>query len=383
MSSGLKKTGCWVCCLCLLLAGLAATAIGEERASILCRLQVVDAPELGELIRIGLANLPEVQELARLIDRGGVRMKEYNALKKVEEGAKAKLVRSVTEAYAQLKLLDTQIQQIDKKISLSSRTEGIKAELILARAELEAKRTMKLAELREIMNIVPKHAFGRQAVASLKNWLVLDVMGNSVYVLKFRRPYREWKRYPDYAHVVKVMSAETAVKYIKDLVKNREELPLRVTIFRTESGIKVSEKLYEQVIETIRKGKAELETDVYLAEVRGDIDTSDYFLRAGKIYDGEWYMRRQTRHKDEQRFFEKDIEWYLTRPRSLPRKFIIKFDAESKDLALRMVDAIKAKAKDLGVERFVEIEQEETEFEVPGEEEEKDKPRGMRGRTKR
>ena len=377
MSSELKKISCWVCCVCLLIAGVAGTAIAGERASILSRLQVVDDPELGELIRIALANLPETKKAARLYERWkgtssgktrGELGRQYEVVRKREQEKKRELVRAVTETYAQIKLLDTQMEQVEKKISLSSRTEAIQAELILARAELEAKRITKLAQLRAVMNIIPKHAFGRQAVADLKNWLVLDVMGDSVYVLKFRRPYREWERYPNFAHAVKVMSAETAVKYIKDLVKNQDELPLRVTIFRTESGIKVSEKLYEQVIETIKKGKVELEADVYLAEVRGDIDTSDYFLRAGKIYDNETYMRRQERHEDEQRFFEKYIERYLARPRLLPRKFIIKFDKESKDLAVRMVDAIKAKAKELGVERFVEIEQEETEFEVPEEE---------------
>jgi hypothetical protein len=360
------------------LAGVTSVAIGEERASVLSRLQVVDDHELGELIRIALANLPESKKVAAFYYRSKKEKEKYDQLREQEEVAKHGTVRSVTEAYAQIKLLDVQIEQVEKKISLSSRTEAIQTELILARAEVDAKRTMKLAELREVMNIVPKHAFGRQPEASLKNWAVLDVMGEFVYVLKFSRPYRERGRYPNNAYAVKMMSGETAVKYIKDMVKNREELPLRVTIFRTESGIKVSEKLYEQVIETVKKAKAELETDVYLAEVRQDIDTSDYFLRAGKIYDSERYMRRQDNPKDEQHFFE-NIEWYLTRPRNLPRRFHIKYDTESKDLASRIADAIKAKAKELGVERFVEIEQEETGFEIP-EEERKPERRGRAGR---
>lgn len=375
MSSELKKTSCWVCCLCLLLAGSAGAAVAEEGASILSRIQVVDDPELGELIRIALANLPESKRVAKFYRRRNREKEKYNQLLEQEEIAKLRTVRSVTEAYAQITLLDTQMEQVEKKISLSSRTEGIQAELILARAEVDAKRTMKLAELREVMNIVPKHAFGRQPVANLKNWLVLDVMGEFAYVLKFSRPYYERGQYPWSADVVKVMTQEAAVKYIKDMVKNRDELPLRITIFRTESAIKVSEKLYEQVIETIKKGKVELEADVYLAEVRGDIDTSDYFLRAGKMYNYEDDVRYDKKALKAQDFFEKSIERYLARPRSLPRKFRIKFDKESKDLAVRMVDAIKAKAKELGVERFVEIEQEETEFEMPEEEEGKPKRR--------
>jgi len=354
----------------------AGRVTAEGRASILSRLQVVADPELGELIRIAVGNTPEAKEASEFL-RSYSDSTKYRELKRKAEEASVKVVRLVTEAYAHIRLMDTQITQIEQKIS---GTRGaVRTELILARAELEAKRTVKLAELREIMNIVPKHAFGRQAVAGLKNWLALDVIGDFVYVLKYKKPYHEWRGYPDFARAVKVMSQETAVKYIKDLVKNREELPLRVTIFRTESGIRVSEKLYEQVIESIKKAAVELEADVYLAKVRQDIDTSDYFLRAGKIYDDERYMQRQEYPKDEQRFFEKHIDWYLTRPRSLPRKFIIKFDKESKDLAVRMVDAIRAKAKELGVGRFVEIEQEETEFEIPEQEEGKPK-RGVGGR---
>jgi len=237
-----------------LLAGFAATAIGEARASILTRLQVVDDPELSELIRIAVANTADAKEAGEFLRRYTSR--KYLELKRKADEAGAKVVRLVTEAYAQIRLMDTQISQIEQKISAARG--AVRIELILARAELDTKRMMKLAELREIMNIVPKHAFGRQPLGKLKNWLALDVIGDFVYVLKYKRPYYEWRRYPQSAQAVKVMSGEVAVKYIKDMVKNRDELPLRVTIFRTESGAKVSEKLYEQVIETIKKEKVEL-----------------------------------------------------------------------------------------------------------------------------
>ena len=107
MSSELKKTSCWVCCLCLLLAGLAGAAVAEEGASILSRIQVVDDPELGELIRIALANLPESKRVAKFYHRRNREKEKYNQLLEQEEIAKLRTVRSVTEAYAQITLLDT------------------------------------------------------------------------------------------------------------------------------------------------------------------------------------------------------------------------------------------------------------------------------------
>jgi hypothetical protein len=335
---------------------------------------VVDDPELGELIRIALANLPESEKVKELYHykRSRDKREMYYELVEQERVAKLSTVRSITEAYAQIKLLDFQIEQLERKASAASKTRVVQAELILAKAELEAKRTAILAELREVMDIVPRHAFGRQPEADLKNWLALDVIGDSVYVLKYGGSFKNRGR-PSSTEAVGVMSQETTIKYIEDLVKDKAELPLRVSIFRTESAIEVSKKLYEQLIEAIESADGELESDVYLSEIRQDMSASEYFLRRGKIYDTERDMRRDE-PLGEDRFSEKDVERRLTTPRLLPRKYSIKFDADSKDLAERMIRAIKAKAKELGVERFVEIEQEETEFDIPDPEE-----KGQRG----
>jgi len=382
MSSELRKTSVCIGCLCLMLAGLASSACGKEGESILERVQVIEDPELGELVRIALANLLETKEAARLYETwqgysSGTKRyelgKQYRVVKKREEEKKPKVVRAVTETYAQIILLDTQIEQIDKKISSSRTTEAVQAELILARAELEARRMTKLAELREIMNIVPKHAFGRKPVETLGTWLSFDVIGDFVYVFNYLRPYREaqnhWQSEP-----VGAMSRKAAVGHIKDLMREKYRLPVRVDIFRNESGIKFSEELYEELIQVFKNAKVELDAEVYLDdEIRQKDQGSEYFVREGKVYDNEDRMRRK-QARDELRVFD-EIKHLVGLPKRLPRKFIIRYDTESKDLASRIADAIKVKAKELGVEGFVEIEQQETVFEVP-EEEEKGKRAG-------
>ncbi|GAJ01447.1 unnamed protein product, partial [marine sediment metagenome] len=195
MKSMLRKIRLCGYCLVLLLGGLVSVVIAQEPTSIFSRLQIIDDPELGELIRIAIANTPEAAEAAEFLRTYSDR-EQYMKLKRKADRANARIARLVTEAYAQISLLDTQIEQIDKKINLSEKDEAIRTELVLAKAEFEARRTATLAELREIMNIVPKHAFGRKQVGTLKTWLALDVIGNSVYMLTFSRPYNEWEHYP-------------------------------------------------------------------------------------------------------------------------------------------------------------------------------------------
>ena len=382
MSSELRKTSVCIGCLCLMLAGLASSACAKEGQSILERVQVIEDPELGELVRIALANLLETKEAARLYQRWQRTsqtssrqrelreeyQKKYDEAITREEARKPQVVRAITETYAQIKLLDTQIEQIEKKIGLAKTTDAIRSELILARAELEARRMTKLAELREIMSIVPKHAFGRKRVETLGTWLSFDVIGDFVYVFNYLRPYREGRSYWQ-SEPVGVMSRKAALGHIKDLMKEKYRLPVRVDIFRNESGIKLSEELNEKLVQVFKDAKVELDAEVYLDdEIRHKEQGSEYFVREGKIYDSEDRMRRQQRHTEELRVFD-EIKHLVGLPKRLPRKFIIKYDADSKDLASRIADAIKAKAKELGVERFVEIEQEETEFEIPEEEE--------------
>jgi len=162
MSAEVTNKSLLVGFLVLLLAGLADGGLKKEQASILSQVQVIEEPELAELIEVAIlrsTNLEDKEE-------------------------RPKIVRRVTELYAQIKLLDNQIEQISRKISFSQTSEAARVELILAKAELEATRLTELAELREVMNIVPKHPFMRRPERDVADRLSIDVMGELVCVYK-------------------------------------------------------------------------------------------------------------------------------------------------------------------------------------------------------
>ena len=63
MNSKFKKVWLLAVCMCLILGPLAIAADSEKQGSVLNRVQTIDDHELGELIRIALANLPETKAL--------------------------------------------------------------------------------------------------------------------------------------------------------------------------------------------------------------------------------------------------------------------------------------------------------------------------------
>ncbi|MHC4397106.1 MAG: hypothetical protein ACYS1A_15815 [Planctomycetota bacterium] len=359
MSSKFKNVWLLAVSMCLILSSL-AIATGSEEGSVLRRVQIIDDHELGQLIRIALDNLPETKAFMNL-PRGWNREKLETLkfdLRKAEETAKSKAIRCVTEVYSQIKLLDTQIEQTEQKINSLKKNEAIQTELILARAELEAKRTTKLAELREIMNIVPKHAFGRKPVTTLNSWLKLDVIDNYVFIFECLKPYYQSDRGGHCREIdpVKCMSEEDAIRYVLKLIKNRDQLPLRVDISRNVAGIKFSQQIRERIIKMVKNERMELEVEVHLEEgVRSGIHKKDWFLKNGKIYYGLENLKRN-RPMDERQSFDDQVSNSLTTVGSLPVKYRIEYYAEDKDLAFRANEVLKETAKKYGVTHFVEIE---------------------------
>jgi len=370
MNSKFKKVWLLAVCMCLILGPLAIAADSEKQGSVLERLQTIDDDELGELIRIALANLPETK--ARMTppyikDREEKEQLMFE-LRKAEETAKSKAIRRVTEVYSQIKLLDTQILHTEQKINSLKKNEAIQIELILARAELDARRTTKLAELREIMNIVPKHAFGRKPVTTLNSWFKLDVIDDYVYILKCLKPYsssyypyyRTDNQYGRYRIIdpVKCMPEEDAIRYIHKLIKKQDQLPLRVDISRNAAGSKLSKQIRERIIRMVENENMQLEVEVYLEEkARSSVYTEDWFLKDGKTYNS------LDRLKDDRpirmvRSFEDEVSMHLKRigSVSLPVKYKVEYDAEGKDLAFRASEALKETAKKYGITQFVEIE---------------------------
>ena len=128
----IKKLLCVLCLSLVMVLGAAAIA-QSQTPSILERAQKVEDPELGDLIRLALENRKEVSK----------------------EGA-FHIVRQITQSFAQIKLLDLQIEQLAQKAEATRGPADMRYELLLAKAELESKRATELANLREMVGIIPK-----------------------------------------------------------------------------------------------------------------------------------------------------------------------------------------------------------------------------------
>jgi len=137
----------------------------SQTPSVLDRVQNVDEPELAELIRIAIKNHNDIDQ------------------KKTME-----ITRKVTLSYVQVKLLDQQIAEVSRKIKAEMKPEEMRYELLMAKTELESKLTTELANLREIMGIIPRHPFEKQPQNSLNTWLHLHVLEQGVNVLDSVQP---------------------------------------------------------------------------------------------------------------------------------------------------------------------------------------------------
>ena len=362
MNGKFKEVWLLIAFVSLTLGSLAIAAGSEKQGSVLDRVQTIDDHELGQLVQIALANLPETKALMNPPYKKHREEEEklMFELRKAEKIAKSKAIRRVTEVYSQIKLLDTQIEQTEQKINSLKKNEAIQVELILARAELEAKRTAKLAELREIMNIVPKHAFGRKPVTTLNSWFKLDVIDDYVYVLKCLKPYYSNNKHGRYKELspVKCMPEEDAIKYLHELIKNQNQLPLRVDISRVDisrnvAGSKLSKQIHERIIKMVKNENMQLEVELYLKErARSGVNKRDWFLINGKIYSSFRDLKRN-KPTYERRTFEDSISNSL---KYLPVKYKIEYDAKGKDLAFHANEVLKERAKKYGVTQFVEIE---------------------------
>ncbi|MCP4878777.1 MAG: hypothetical protein GY896_25270, partial [Gammaproteobacteria bacterium] len=131
----IKKSLCLLLCL-----GMATVVVGQNNTqSVLERVQNESDPELGELIRAAV---------------------ERNAkLTQSQRKQPLELIRQVTLSYTQIKLFDQQIAEVSRRLEEVTGPAELRYELLLARTELEAKLMTEVANLRELMGIVPRHAF--------------------------------------------------------------------------------------------------------------------------------------------------------------------------------------------------------------------------------
>lgn len=363
MSTNLRRESLFVCCMFLLLVGLTNTVTAKGQASILSRVQTIDDRELGELIRVALENLPESKRLAKIHPRA----KEYEEQKEAVEKVRLETVRLVTEAYVEIKLLDSQIEQTDAKLHSAGLPDPLARELILAKAELESQRDIKLAQLRETMHIIPKHALGIKPIKSLNGWLKLDVVGDRICVFNCEKPFHEYA-YNMRHHFVKFATPKDIIAYVKDFIAEKDHLPVRIDILRNIEGLKISEDLHKTMINTIKTLSLEMEAEVHLDEaVRGEPPIGELFVERGKIGTRHRIRRsgRETIRELENLIDPNELTEYfhgclLTRPGLLPQKINLVYEEDDdKDLALQITQVIEGITKKSGVQELVEITQQQ------------------------
>jgi TolA-binding protein len=346
----MKKSLCLACVglsVVLTAVGTGQTAVGMGQSgagSVLDRVQREDDPELSELIRVAVTN-------------------RKNAAK-VSEQEVLELVRKVTQSYAQIKLLDQQISQVAQKIKAAAGPVEMQSELLLAKAELESKRTTELANLRETMGIVPKFPFERKPIPSLNAWLRLNVVDERVVVLDGVKGgvsgYWAMARHK----AVGLLSEKETLDYVRGRLKDRKSLPIRIDINAKPAASSGAQRLRDEIIALAIETGSQMEAEVNLevAEPFRGLGCT-YYLREGKIRTlypdpvkrpdgGEKLLDSGLVDPND---LEQGILWRITLPMNVPIGFRIEYDEASTQLAKRVADTIKAVAKRAGLTEVVEV----------------------------
>lgn len=334
--------------LCLLLCfGLTAVAIGQgDTPSVLDRVQSVDDPELGELIRAAIENQAEIR-----------RSSQKETLE---------LIRKVTLSYTQIKLLDQQIQEVSRKIEAKTGPAEMRYELMLAKTELEAKLMTELANLREVMGIIPKHAFDKKPLETLNAWVILHVLDQGVYVLETLKPFEGYwarRRYKSSG----LLSERETLDYVRERLSDPNNLPIRIVLYHTSAMRSSAEDLRGEVISLVRETNCQMEAEVSLKLIDwAGSGESPFFLRAGTIstlHAGGAPLKRPDGTSKalvtgvvEPNDLEQHILWRLLHPSNVPLKFRIEHDQASSKLARQTADKVRVVAKDLGIGELVDVE---------------------------
>jgi hypothetical protein len=329
--------------LCFLCLALAAVAMAQSNtSSVLDRVQKVDDPELSELIRVAMES------------RKGITQKE-----------RLEMMRKVTLSYAQIKLLDQQIAEISRKVETTMGPAEIKYELLLAKTELESKLTAELANLREVMGIVPRHAFDKKPLETLNTWLCLNVIDERVYVLDALKPFFEywaeqrWKS-------AGLLPEKELPDYIREKLKNKNDLPIRIDIYYKSTTSSAAAELRARIVSLVRETNTQMEAEIHseLATWVGSGE-STFFLRQGQIR--TFYPAAVQRPDRDPKLLvtglvnpndlEQHILWRLTMPKNVPLRFRIEYDSASALLARQVAEMAKAVAKRLGIAEVVEVDE--------------------------
>jgi hypothetical protein len=327
--------------LCLLCLSVAAVAMAQSSTpSILDRVQKVDDPELGELIRAAIENRKNFDQKDAL-----------------------EIIRKVTLGYVQIKLLDQQIAEVSRKINAETGPTEMRYELLMAKTELESKLMAELANLREVMGVIPKHAFGQQPISTLNAWVHFHVLGQRVYVLDTQKPFYEywgfWRLQPS-----GLLSESETLDYVRGRLKDKNSLPIRIDIYHTKAMSGSAEYLRSRIVSLVRETKSQMETEVRLELITwAGSGESTFYIREGKIRvlhaavvqrpDGG--SRPLVTGLVEPNDLEQHILWRLTYPGNIPLTFRIEYDKASTELAKETADMARAVVKHLGLDELVDV----------------------------
>lgn len=325
-----------LCLLCLLLAAVATAQ--NKTPSVLDRVQMVDDPDLGELIRLAIEHW---------------------------EGRKtdSEITHKVTLSYVQIKLLDKQIEEVSRKIKAETGPAEMRYELLLAKAELESKLMVELANLREIMGVIPRLPFAEQPHETLNAHISLQMIGERVYVLDGLKPISGWwakRRWKS----VGLLSEKKTLDYVRGRLKDENSLPIRFRINYNPETKGASEGLRNKIISMAKETNSQMDTEVRLELIaHTGSGTSTFFLRQGKIttFHARVLQRPDGGHEllvtglVNPNDLEQHILWRLMHPGNIPLKYRIEYDEASALTAKQVGETARAIAKRLGIADVVEV----------------------------
>ena len=335
----IKKLLC-VLCLGLPMVLVAVAKAQTQTPSILDRVQRVEDPELGDLIRLAMENRKSISK---------------------EEAFD--IVRQITQTYAQIKLLDLQIEQIAQKAEATTGPAEMRYELLLAKAELESKRTTELANLREMVGIIPKLPLAEQPIQTLNTYVSLQMIGERLYVLDCQKPFidfwviQRWKS-------VGLLSGKETLDYLRGRLGDENNLPMRIDVYYDSETDAGARNLRNKIISVSRETKSQMDTEVRLNPISFvGSGNSTFYLRQGKIT--TFYpdaMRRPDGGSEplatglvDPKDLEQHILWRLTKPKNVPLTFQIEHDQASASLARQVADTARTVVKRLGVSELADV----------------------------
>lgn len=334
----------YVICLVLPTAIGAIAAAQSDTPSVLDRVRKVEDPELGDLIRLAMENRKIRGEVSR------------------EEAFE--IVRKVTQSFAQIKLLDLQIEQIAQKAEATTGPAEMRYELLLAKAELESKRATELANLRELAGIVPKLPLSVQPIETLNSFISLEIIGERLFVLECQKPFidywvvQRWK-------VAGFLSEKETLDYLRGKLGDADNLPIRIEIYFSSETQNAAGDLRNKIITVAKETSSQMDTEVRLSSATDTVGEGNatFYLRKGKITtfysdamqrpDGgpEALVSGLVNPKD----LEQHILWRITKPKNVPFTFRIEHDQASTSLAKQVADTAGAVVKRLNVSELVDV----------------------------